>query len=78
MRYVLAAVAVVTCPCLLPIWLTLLGSTAIGTAMTRHTGLALLTLTALFAVSGWGALRSVTTRRPPASAARRPKWTSGA
>lgn len=77
MRYVLAAVAVVTCPCLLPVWFALLGSTAIGAAMTRHTGLALLTLTALFVVSGWGALRPVTTRRPPASAVRRPKWTPG-
>lgn len=71
MRYLLAAIAVLTCPCHLPIWIAVLASTAIGTAMTSHTGLALVALTALFVTSAGGAIRLFSVR-PGASPPRRP------
>lgn len=57
MRYLMAALAVVTCPCHLPILLAVLGSTALGAAMSEYVGLTVLALSALFVVSAWSAVR---------------------
>ncbi len=57
MRYVLAAVAVVTCPCHLPILLAVLGGTALGAALAQHLGVAQAVLTVLFVSSAWAAVR---------------------
>lgn len=57
MRYVIAALAVLTCPCHLPIAIALLGSTALGAAMTEHMALAVATFALLFVVSLWTAVR---------------------
>lgn len=57
MRYVIAAIAVVTCPCHLPILLVLLGGTAAGALLSQHLVWVLLGLTLLFVASAWTALR---------------------
>lgn len=57
MRYLVLAIAVLTCPCHLPIWIALLGSTAVGALLTRHTGVAALAFTVLFVVSAWASFR---------------------
>jgi mercuric ion transport protein len=57
MRYVMAAIAVLTCPCHLPILAALLGGTALGGALTQHLGLAFVALTVLFVSSAWAAVR---------------------
>ncbi len=66
MRYLLLAIAVLTCPCHLPIWLALLGSTAVGALLSRHTGVAALAFTALFVVSAWASFRLFPGGRPHA------------
>ncbi|MBI2455710.1 MAG: mercury resistance protein [candidate division NC10 bacterium] len=53
----MAAVAVVTCPCHLPILIAVLSGTAVGALLLEHWGWAALTLTALFVGSGWAAVR---------------------
>lgn len=57
MRYVMAALAVVTCPCHLPILAAVLAGTAFGAAITEHLGLAVFVSTVLFIASAWGAMR---------------------
>ncbi len=57
MRYVMAAMAVVACPCHLPIWLALLSGTALAGVISDHLGLAFAALTLLFVVSAWAAVR---------------------
>jgi mercuric ion transport protein len=57
MRYVIAAIAVLACPCHLPIWLALLSGTALAGVLSDHLGLALAALTLLFVVSAWVAVR---------------------
>jgi mercuric ion transport protein len=71
MRYLLAAVAVATCPCHLPIWLAVLGSTALGAAIGPHTRLALVVSTILFVGSGWAAVRLWSKERRPGRTSRR-------
>lgn len=56
MRYVMAALAVVTCPCHLPILLAVLGGTALGGVLSEHPGLAVIALTVLFVTSAWSAV----------------------
>jgi len=58
MRYVMAALALITCPCHLAVLLLALGGTAVGAALAEHTGLTALTMTGLFVVSAWGAVRA--------------------
>jgi mercuric ion transport protein len=57
MRYVMAAVAALACPCHLPIWLALLSGTALGGVISDHMGLAFVAFTILFVVSAWTAVR---------------------
>ena len=57
MRYLMAALAVATCPCHLPLLLVLLGGTAFGAALSEHTAVVLVALTVLFVLSAWAALR---------------------
>ncbi|MGQ0715613.1 MAG: broad-spectrum mercury transporter MerE [Gemmatimonadaceae bacterium] len=57
MRYLMAAVAVLACPCHLPIWLALLSGTALAGVVSDHLGFALVPLTLLFVVSAWAVVR---------------------
>jgi mercuric ion transport protein len=57
MRYVTAVVAVLACPCHLPIWLALLSGTALAGAISDHLGVAVVALTVLFIASAWAAVR---------------------
>ncbi len=57
MRYLMAAIAVLACPCHLPIWLALLSGTALAGVISDHLGLALAMVTLLFVASAWGAVR---------------------
>lgn len=57
MRYLMAAVAVITCPCHLPILAAVLSGTVVGAAITERMGIALAVLTALFIASAWSAVR---------------------
>lgn len=50
--------AIITCPCHVPIWLVLLGGTAVGTALVEHGGLILVTATLCFGGFLWLALRN--------------------
>ena len=56
MRYLMATIAVLTCPCHLPILLAVLGSTALGAVVSEHLGLAAIALTVLIVTSGWAAV----------------------
>lgn len=64
MRYLVAGLALVTCPCHIPLFLALLGGTALGAALSDHIVAALIALTGLFVLSVWAALRLFT--RPSA------------
>lgn len=55
--YLFAALALVTCPCHLPILLVLLAGTTAGGYLSEHWGIAALALTALFVLSVRRALR---------------------
>jgi mercuric ion transport protein len=55
--YLLAASAVATCPCHLPIWIAVLSGTSAGAVLGEHWGLAALALTGLFVASAAGAMR---------------------
>ena len=57
MRYVMAAVAVITCPCHLPILLAVLTGSALGAVVQEYMVLSVLALTALFLASAWSAIR---------------------
>lgn len=56
MRYLMAVLAVVTCPCHLPLLLALLGGTALGAALSEHMMIAIAAFTILFVVSASVAL----------------------
>lgn len=56
MRYLTAAIAVLTCPCHLPILVVVLGGTALGAVVSEHQGLAAIALTVLFVPSAWSAV----------------------
>ncbi|NUO73752.1 MAG: broad-spectrum mercury transporter MerE [Frateuria sp.] len=55
--YLFTALAVVSCPCHLPLLLALLAGTTAGATLSQHWGLAALALTALFVLSVARALR---------------------
>lgn len=55
MRYLMATIALVTCPCHIPILVAVLGGTALGAALTEHMGIALAVLGVLFIASAWSA-----------------------
>ena len=55
--YLFTALALLTCPCHLPIWIALLASTTAGAYLSEHWGLAALALTGLFVLSVTRALR---------------------
>jgi mercuric ion transport protein len=57
MRYLMAAIAAITCPCHLPIAAALLAGTTLGAALTEHLAVALMLSTVLFAGSAWAAIR---------------------
>ena len=57
--YLFTALAVVSCPCHLPLLLALLAGTTAGATLSQHWGLAALALTALFVLSVARALRGV-------------------
>jgi mercuric ion transport protein len=69
----MAAIAVLTCPCHLPILLVVLGGTALGAVVSEHLGLAVIALTVLFVTSAWTAvsLFSRARREPTARESRR-------
>ncbi len=52
----MAAIAVLTCPCHLPILMAVLSGTALGALVSEHQGLAAIALTGLFLASAWGAV----------------------
>ena len=54
--YVLAFLALITCPCHLPIWALLLSGTAVGGFFTEYSGTFFLALLVLFFISLWGAI----------------------
>ena len=56
MRYLMAAAAVVTCPCHLPILIAVFSGTALGALLVEHWGWPVLSLTALFVGSMWAAV----------------------
>lgn len=60
MRYLVAGLAFVTCPCHLPLFLALFGGTALGAGVRDHIVVALVALTGLFALSVWAAMRMFT------------------
>jgi len=49
--YLFTALALVTCPCHLPIWIALLAGTTAGAYLSEHWGIAALALTGLFVLS---------------------------
>lgn len=53
----MAAIAVITCPCHVPILAAVLGGTVLGATITEHLGIAVAVLTALFMASAWSAVR---------------------
>jgi len=55
--YLLAALAVVTCPCHLPVWIAVLAGTSAGAYLGEHWGVAALALTGLFVATVAGAMR---------------------
>lgn len=55
--YLLAALAVVSCPCHLPIWIAVFSGTSAGAVLGEHWGLAAVALTGLFVASAAGAMR---------------------
>ncbi len=57
MRYLTAGIAILACPCHLPIWLALLSGTALAGAISDHLGVAVVALTVLFIASAWAAVR---------------------
>jgi mercuric ion transport protein len=57
MRYLMAAVAALACPCHLPVWLALLSGTALAGVISDHMGLALVAFTILFLASARTAVR---------------------
>jgi mercuric ion transport protein len=57
MRYLMAAIAVLACPCHLPIWLALLSGTALAGVISNHVGLAFAAVTLVFVMSAWAAVR---------------------
>lgn len=57
MRYLIAALAAVTCPCHLPLIVAVLSGTALGATLSQHWGLAFVVLSVLFVTSGWTAVR---------------------
>lgn len=70
MRYVTAAVAILACPCHLPIWLALLSGTALAGAISDHLGVAVVALTVLFIASAWTAVRLFSAERRSSRASR--------
>lgn len=56
MRYLMATVAIVTCPCHLPILLAVLGGTAFGAVLSEHMAVAAIALTVLFVASAAAAV----------------------
>ena len=54
--YVLAFLALITCPCHLPIWALLLSGTAVGGFFTEYSGTLFLALLVLFFISLWGSI----------------------
>lgn len=56
-RYLMTALAIVACPCHLPLLLVLLGGTALGAVLSEHMAVAFIAVTALFVLSAWAALR---------------------
>lgn len=73
MRYLMAAVAVATCPCHLPILIVVLSGTAVGAVLLEHWGWAVLTLTALFVGSAWAAVRLFSKVGSPTSREKAPQ-----
>ncbi len=67
MRYLMATVAMVTCPCHLPILVAVLSGTALGALLVEHWAWAALALTALFVSSAWAAVRLFSKAGSPAT-----------
>ncbi len=57
MRYLMAALAIATCPCHLPVLLVVLGGTALGAALSEYAAVVMLAPSVLFALSAWAAFR---------------------
>lgn len=73
MRYLMAAIAILSCPCHLPILLVVLGGTALGAGLSEHLALAAIALTVLFVTSTWSAVHLFNRARrdTPARASKR-------
>ena len=50
-RMMLVTVSFLACPCHFPLWLALLGGSAVGGVVAAHQGLALIGMTATFVVA---------------------------
>ncbi len=70
MRYLMAALAIATCPCHLPLLLVLLGGTAFGAALSEHTAVLFVALTLLFVLSARAAPRMFSQLDPAGGEAR--------
>jgi len=57
MRYVMAALAVVTCPCHLPLLVAVLAGTTLGVGLSEHWGLVFAILSILFVLSALTTIR---------------------
>jgi mercuric ion transport protein len=57
LTYLWAALAVLTCPCHIPILVAVLSGTALGAFLSEHFAVAFLALTVLFFVSAGAAVR---------------------
>lgn len=73
MRYLMAAVAVLTCPCHLPIWFALLAGTSFGAAASQYVGAAFVATSILFVASAWAALRFFAQQRQSGGSLRVPR-----
>lgn len=70
--YLLLGLAVVTCPCHLPILLVVLAGTGLAGALSQHFGLIFLVLTAVFAASLFLGLRTIKRGERQTNDTRRP------
>ncbi len=75
MRHLMAALAIATCPCHLPLLLVLLGGTAVGAGLSEHMAAVFAALTVLFVLSAGAALRMFS-QPDPADGETRPARTS--
>ncbi|MBI3042960.1 MAG: mercury resistance protein [Betaproteobacteria bacterium] len=80
MSYVMGAIAVLTCPCHLPILILLFSGTAAGAFLSDNLGLATIVLLPIFLLSGfatWRLLDTGSSDEPAENSPRRPQPRNG-